>query len=142
MIGVAFVLASLAGLAGPLSPRLTNTFGSKAAGQGLLLLSALCMGVLACTHAAALSVALVALLCTLSALFSPLSAALENGMITVPDRATALSVNAMVRDGVVVTLDLALGRAADAGLPLALGVCAAGCMLACGLFTLYARRAR
>ena len=132
-IGAAFLLASLAGLCGPLSARLTRRMGRRPM-IGLLLLSALCMGLLALTRSGPLSILLVTLLTALAALFSPLAGALENEKIATPDRATALSLNAMISDSLIVLLDIGLGRAADASLPLALGICGIACLGAAGLF--------
>ena len=133
-IGAAFLIASLAGLCGPLSARLTRRMGRRPMGIGLLLLSALCMGLLALTRSGPLSILLVTLLTALAALFSPLARVLENEKIATPDRATALSLNAMISDSLIVLLDIGLGRAADASLPLALGICGIACLGAAGLF--------
>ena len=133
-IGAAFLLVSLAGLCGPLSARLTRRMGRRPMGIGLLLLSALCMGLLALTRSGPLSILLVTLLTALAALFSPLARVLENEKIATPDRATALSLNAMISDSLIVLLDIGLGRAADASLPLALGICGIACLGAAGLF--------
>lgn len=133
-IGAAFLLASLAGFCGPLSARLTRRMGRRPMGIGLLLLSALCMGLLALTRSGPLSILLVTLLTALAALFSPLARVLENEKIATPDRATALSLNAMISDSLIVLLDIGLGRAADASLPLALGICGIACLGAAGLF--------
>lgn len=139
-IGAAFLLVSAAGLCGPLSHRLSKRFGDRRTGRGLLLGAALCMGSLVFLRIGILSVALIALLSLLSALFSPLSGAMENRLVATPDRATALSLNAMLADSLAVVLDLGLGRAADASLPLALGLCGAGCLAALLLFGTAARR--
>jgi MFS family permease len=133
-IGAAFLIASLAGLCGPLSARLTRRMGRRPMGFGLLLLSALCMGLLALTRSGPLSILLVTLLTALAALFSPLADTLENEKIATPDRATVLSLNAMISDSLIVLLDIGLGRAADASLPLALGICGIACLGAAGLF--------
>lgn len=127
-IGAAFLLVSLAGLCGPLSDRLTRRLGPHRTGRGLLLLSAFCAAGLALTASGPLSILLVALLSALTALFRPLSGARENALVATPDRATALSLNAMLADSLIVLLDLLLGRAADLSLPLALGLCGAGCL--------------
>lgn len=133
-IGAAFLVASLAGLCGPLSHRLTRRLGQKLAGCGLLLFSALCMALLAATRSGALSILLITLLTALAALFTPLAGTLENSLVATADRATALSLNAMVSDSLIVLLDMGLGRAADASLPLALGICGIGCLGAAGIF--------
>lgn len=129
MIGAAFIIVSAAGLCGPLSSHL-----SRRAGLWLLLSAVLCAGLLALTNIAILSVILIVLMSSLCALFMPLAGALENSLIATTDRATALSLNAMIGDSLIVLLDLGLGRAADASLPLALALCALCCLFAAGLF--------
>ena len=133
-IGAAFLAASLAGLCGPLSARITRRMGQRRMGMGLLLLAALCMGALALTRSGPLSVLLIALLTALAALFAPLTAARENALVVTDDRATALSLNAMVGDSLIVLVDMGLGRAADASLPLALGLGGMGCLVAMGIW--------
>ena len=58
-------------------------------GIGLLLLSALCMGLLALTRSGPFSILLVTLLTALAALFSPLARVLENEKIKSTMRMTA-----------------------------------------------------
>ena len=136
IIGLAFALTAVAGLAGPLSHRLTGRFGRRRAGGTMLMLSMVCAGGLAWTRLGVLSVVLVAFLSLLAALFQPLIATVENERINSPDRATALSVNAMLADAVIILADLLLGRAADVSLPLALALCAFCCALSFILFKL------
>ena len=133
-IGTAFLIASLAGLCGPLSARLTRRLGQQPMGRCLLLSSALCMGLLTVTRSGWLSILLITLLTALAALFAPLAGTLENALVATNDRATALSLNAMVSDSLIVLLDMGLGRAADASLPLALGLCGAACLVSAGIF--------
>ena len=72
--------------------------------------------------------------------FRPLAMTMQNDLIVTKDRATALSLNAIVSDSLIVMLDLALGRAADASLPLAFGMGCAACLTAAVLFSLRCRR--
>ena len=142
MIGAAFIAVSATGLGGPLSVRLSKRFGSRRTGKGLILLAALCTALLAFTTSGVLSVALIVLVAFLSALFGPLAGTLENEMVVVKDRATALSLNAIISDSLIILLDLGIGRAADASLPLALGLCSVGCLAALTAFTVCCRKAR
>ena len=104
-------------------------------GRCLLLSSAMCMGLLTVTRSGWLSILLITLLTALAALFAPLAGTLENALVATNDRATALSLNAMVSDSLIVLLDVGLGRAADASRPAALGLCGAGCLVAMAIFT-------
>ena len=140
MIGIAFIAVSATGLGGPLSVRLSGHFGSRRAGKGLILLAALCTGLLAFTCSGVLSVVLIVLVAFLSALFGPLAGTMESEMVIVQDRATALSLNAIISDSLIILLDLGIGRAADTSLPLALELCCAGCLAALAAFTVCCRK--
>ena len=140
-VGAAFLAVSAAGLCGPLSGRMTRRWGKRPFGRALLLISAICVLVLALTGRALISVFFIVLLSVLSALFIPLAWSAENDLVTSDDRATALSLNAMAGDSLAVLLDLGLGRAADASLPAAFGLCGMACLLAFGLLSRVFRRA-
>ena len=134
--GIDIQASSIVGLTSITIGVLWNDFGFNiwAAVGAAILLAALCMGVLVFTTSGFLSVALIVLVALLSALFGPLAGTLENEMVVVKDRATALSLNAIITDSLVILLDMGIGRAADASLPLALGLCGAGCLAALLLF--------
>ncbi|MBR4502034.1 MAG: MFS transporter [Clostridia bacterium] len=140
-VGVAFLAVSAAGLCGPLSAMMTGKWGERFLGKALLLLSALCVSLLAVTGHGLLSVFFIVLLSALSTLFFPLAWILENKLVTSDDRATVLSFNAMAGDSLAVLLDLVLGRAANASLPFSFGLCAAMCLLAFGLLSRFFCRA-
>ena len=53
-------------------------------------------------------------------LFQPLQSTLQNRMVTTEDRATALSVNAMVPDVAAIFTNLLFGKIADQNLTIAL----------------------
>ena len=99
----------------------------------LFVLSALACLALALTRNAALSVAGVLMFRVGNSLFQPLQLELQNRQIAAEDRATALSVGAMVMDGVGVGANLVFGAAADVGLPAAFllggGLCGVGLLL-------------
>ena len=97
--------------------------------------------VLAGTENGGLSLGCMAALCLASALYAPLSSALANGLITMESRATALSVSALVSDSAAALMNVVLGRAADASLPLALCVGGGACLMAMALFARASLRA-
>ena len=134
-VGAAFLAVSAAGLCGPLSARMTRRWKKRPFGQALLLLSALCVSGLALTGHGPISVLFIVLLSALSALFVPLAWTAENDLVTADDRATVLSLNAMAGDSLAVLLDLGLGRAAEASLPAAFGLCGMMCLLALALIS-------
>lgn len=135
MIGAAYILSTLAEMCSAASDRITRRLGEKRTGSMLLLASALSCGVLAITANGWLSMTCILLLCLASALYGPLAGAMENRLITVDDRATALSVSSLLTDSVAVLLNLLLGRAADASLPLVMALGGVLCLAALGLFT-------
>ena len=59
---------------------------------------------------------------------------LENQFVTHPNRATALSINAVLMDGVAIGTNLIFGKAADASLSLAFIIAMAFCIAAIVLF--------
>ncbi|WP_297212664.1 MFS transporter [uncultured Flavonifractor sp.] len=132
-IGLAYLAATLLGLTGAYSFRLTRTLGERRTARLLFALSALSCLTLALTRSAALSVAGLLLFRVGNSLFQPLQLELQNREISTADRATALSVGAMVMDVVGVGANLAFGAVADRSLSAALllggGLCAAGLLL-------------
>ena len=134
MIGVAGILATLAALCSARSDAFTRRLGARRFGLLLIAANALSCLLLAFTRSAALSVAAILTLCAANGLFDPLAQAAQNRLITQDDRATALSVNALVSDSVCIALNLILGRAAQAQLSLAFALCAGLCLSAAALY--------
>lgn len=138
-IALVYLFMTLLGLAGGLSARLTARLGVRRTGTALLGLAALACLTLTITHGPVLSVAAILLLRVCHSLFTPLQTTLQNQQIRTEDRATALSLNALLMDLVAVCTNLVFGRAADASLPLAMLfgflLCAAALVLyrACGV---------
>lgn len=132
-IGLAYLAATLLGLTGMFSHRLTRRLGERRTARLLFALSALTCLTLALTRSAALSVAALLLFRVGNSLFQPLQLELQNREISTADRATALSVGAMVMDVVGVGANLALGALADVSLSAAFllsgGLCAVGLLL-------------
>ena len=52
-----------------------------------------------------------------------------------------MKVKSVLFVSLVILLDMGIGRAADASLPLALGLCCAGCLAALTAFTVSCRKA-
>ncbi|WP_130869756.1 MFS transporter [Intestinimonas massiliensis (ex Afouda et al. 2020)] len=134
-IGLVYLAAALLGLTGVFSARLTRRLGERRTARLLFGLAALSCLALAGTRSAPLSVAWVLLLRVGNSLFQPLQLELQNRQITTEDRATALSVGAMVMDGVGVGANLAFGAAAEltlsAAFLLGAGLCGVGLLLFC-----------
>lgn len=135
MIGAAFTLSSVIELCGAFSARCTRRLGERRMGLGLMLLSALCCGVLTVTHSGWLSLLCLLTLCACCALYGPLASEMTNRMIQTDNRATALSVAALLGDGVMTATVLLMGYAAETQLTLALGLSCALCLAASLLFS-------
>jgi len=132
-MGAIYIAVTLCGLLGGFSARLTRGMGER---RALVLFFAVPLAgclVLARTASPALSVASVAALRVSFSLLQPLQTQLQNRAVTVPDRAAALSANALLVDSVGVAVNLALGRAADTSLSgaflLSAGLCLAALVL-------------
>lgn len=134
-ISAAYVLGTLLGLCSAASDRVCARFGTGRTGRALLLGSALSCGLLAVTRSGWLSLGCILLLCLAQALYGPLAGAMENRLVISRERATALSVHALLQDSVAIGVNLVLGRAADAGLPLAFILCGVMCLAALALFS-------
>ena len=131
MIAMVFVVMMLLGLTSVYSARLTSRLGTMKAG---IVLFAGAIGsalILAVTSDRIMLVAAIGLVNVAYAMFQPLFASCEHGMIRCDDRATALSVGAMIMDLLAAVVDLAIGWAADRSLGLAFVVSAV--MLAAGM---------
>ena len=138
-ISLAYILVNLVALAGGFSARLCRKTGAKMMGTGLLILSAVSCLVLGLFPVPVLSVLAVLLLRLCFSLMQPLYMDLQNKQITGRDRATALSMNAVVMDSLGIFLNLIFGRLAqvrlDAAMLLGAVLCAAGAVLYCLSFS-------
>lgn len=134
LMAAAYGLTTVVGLCGALSSAVTARVGERRTGLLMLGAMAICCLLLTVTESAALSVAAILLMCTASALLGPLTATVENRLVVTEDRATALSVNTLLADGVAIPLNLLLGRLAEASIPGAFLLCGAACLLAGALF--------
>ena len=132
-IAVVYVVMTLLGLCGGFSARLTCWMGERRTCGLLLGLAAAACLALTLTQGPLVSVAAILLLRVCHSLFTPLQTTLQNRQVTTGDRATALSLNALLMDTVAVFTNLVFGRAADIFLPLAMGfgfaLCFAGLVL-------------
>lgn len=117
LMGVAYALCTLAEMCSALSDKGARRLGERRFGLVLLLGSAAACLILALTQSGMASFGCIFFLCLAMALFGPLAAAMENRLITTPNRATALSVHSLVSSGAGMGVSLAMGRAADASLP-------------------------
>ena len=136
-MGIVFILVSVASMAGVFSQPVTDRMGRSRAIPGTLALAGLACLALVFTRSAALSAGCILFLEGSFALVSPLASQVWNRQVTSADRATQLSVYAVLDEAVAAGGSLVIGRMADASLDGAFGLCAAACLacaLAVGLF--------
>lgn len=135
-ISLAYILTSLIALTGGFSAVLCRKTGAKAMGTGLMLLAAMSCLLLGLFPLPFLSVLAVVLLRLSFSLMQPLQMNLQNKQITGRDRATALSMNAVVMESLGIFLNLIFGRLADLRLDLAMFLGAVLCGIGAVLYRL------
>lgn len=126
-ISLAYILMNLVALSGGFSAALCAKTGPKSMGMGLFVLAALSCFLLGLFPLPSISVVAVILLRLSFSLMQPLQLELQNKQITGGDRATALSMNAVVMESLGVFLNLIFGRLADMHLEAAMFLGAALC---------------
>lgn len=140
-IGIAFILLSISGvLGGRMSQPFTEKFGRRTGGSLLMLLACASCIVLALAGHAVPAVAAALLLRLSFTMFAPMNAQLRNEQVQTANRATELSVNALITSSVGVLINLSFGRAAEENFALAMLMGAAMCAGALLLFNLFIRR--
>ena len=133
-ISIAYILVNALALLGVFSARLSNWLGMKLFGAALLGMSAVCCLLLGLFPVPLLSVLAVMVLRVCFGLMQPMQLELQNRMVTGKDRATALSINAVVLDSMGIFLNLIYGKVAEIRLDLALYLGAALCALGAVLY--------
>ena len=136
-IGFVYIVVALAGLCGAGSAWVTEKIGVKRSGVLLFGVSAAACVALAVTQNAAFSIAAVLMLRMANSLFQPLQEELQNQAIHTVNRATALSVNAMVIDCVGVGTSVVFGALAQVRLQSAFLLGAGLCLGGMSLFLLW-----
>lgn len=133
-IGWVYILMTGAGLFGSRSASFCSRYGKRKSGVILLMSGIASCLILAVTENPFFSVLAIVSLRISCSLFMPLSKVMENQFITYSNRATALSINAVLMDGVAIGTNLVFGRSADKSLSLAFIIAALFCIAALGLF--------
>ena len=132
-ISLAYMITNLAALLGVFSATISSRMGAKRMGTGLLLLGALSCLLLGIFSVPMICVSAVVLLRLSFTLMQPLYMELQNRQITGKDRATALSINAVVMESLGIFLNLLFGRMAELRLDSAMYagavLCVAGAVL-------------
>jgi len=112
-ISLTYILMNLLALTGGFSARICNKTGAKTMGTALLILAAMSCFLLGAFPVPAISVFAVMLLRISFSLMQPLQMDLQNRLVNIRDRATALSMNAAVMESLGIFLNLIFGKLAD-----------------------------
>jgi MFS family permease len=132
-IGYIYIAVTLVGILGVFSDRLTRRIGAATLASLLFCSAAAACIILAVTGKAWLSAASVALLRVSSSLFQPLQMDIQNKQVISQNRATELSINAVMIDSVCAGMNVVLGKLADISLRYAMFagalLCAVGLLL-------------
>lgn len=132
-IGYIYIAATLLGMCGVYSARLTKKAGFKAAGLLFGGTAACSCAMLALSAKALPSVCAILVLRISNSLFQPFQTEIQNRLVHTEYRATALSIHAMLLDSVGVGTNLAFGALAEHSLTAAFwfgaGVCMTGAVM-------------
>lgn len=113
VIGYIYILITIAGLLGGLSSFFTKRFGERKFMSSLILSIMISCLLLALTNNIILSVISIAIIQIGYHLFQPLELTIQNRQITSDDRATRLSTNAVIIDGIAIFTNVIYGKMAD-----------------------------
>lgn len=130
-MGIFYILVTLAGMAGGIwSFWLNRKMGALSFAITLFFCGGISCLILSGTNSGAVSVLCIILLRLASSLFGPFKAELQNRQITLADRATVLSIYAVMGEACGIGTNLIFGKAAAASLSGAMlwggGLCALG----------------
>lgn len=134
-IGYIYILVTIAGLCGAWSYKFTERLGDLRCAALFYGSAAAACILLAITESPLLSVLGVLMLRLSFSLFQPLQTELQNRQISTDNRATALSVNAVIIDSVGAGTNIAFGKLAETSLPVTF-LFGAGLCLVGGIFVL------
>jgi len=133
VIGYVYIAVTLAGLCGVFSARLSREAGTKFAGALFYGAASISCIVLAFTGKAGPSIGGILMLRISNSLFQPFQLELQNEQIFTSNRATVLSINAMIIDSIGAGTNLVFGALAEIHLSIAFlfgaGLCGVGLLL-------------
>lgn len=134
LISCVYILMTLSGLVSVFSAPLTKRLKPRFFGAMLFVICSISCLMLAFTENPFVSVIGVLMVRICSSLMSPLGTELQNKAITTVDRATALSMSALIMDMLAVVTNLVFGKLAEFDLSAAM--CFGGflCILGVGLY--------
>ena len=133
-IGYIYIGVTIVGMFAGISAGLTKKLGTARFAAAMFISAATACVLLGITKSAWLSVAAVAVLRLSASLFAPLSSELQNRQAAFGNRATQLSINALMIDSVGISTNLVFGRLSDLDLTAAFFAGGAFCLLGLVLF--------
>lgn len=139
-MGLVYILVSVVSMASVFSQRFTDRLGRLCSVLGVLVLGAAACLTLVLTRSAALSAVCILSLEGSYALIGPLMSQVWNRQVKSADRATQLSIYAVLDEAVSAGGSLAIGYTADLSLDGAFVLCAAVCLVCAGAAALWCRR--
>ena len=139
-IGWVYIAVSVVSLSGTFSQRFTDKMGRARSALGAIAMAGLACLALTLTRSAALSVGCILLMEGSYAIIGPLASQVWNRQVTGADRATQLSIYAVLDEAVSAGGTLVLGWAADMSLDTAFLLGAGICLLCAAAVAAFCRR--
>jgi MFS family permease len=137
--GILIVVIQVVRLASAKSYKISNKFGKVRSIQVLFILITISCGILIFTTNPIFSVLCIVFISISMSLVEPMYVDIQNKSIYTGDRATILSIYAMIGDVLAAVINPAIGRAADISVINAFIVCVIISILACILLYIYGR---
>ena len=134
MISIAYVIITISGLFGGFSSKITDKIGDKKLGLLVFFSGSVACILLAFTKHAIIAVLGVLMLRIGFSILQPLQMKIQNEEVTARDRATALSMNAVIMDIMAIFTNVVFGKIADVNLQASMVF---GCVLCVVGFALY-----
>lgn len=138
-IGYIYIVATLIGVCGVYSAKLTRKIGIKATGIFFGCIFTIGCILLSFANSAPLSICGILLLRISDSLFQPFQTEIQNQQVHTIYRATALSIHTMMIDSIAVGTNLVFGSLAELDLNMAFSFGAIICMISIGLFMIWYR---
>lgn len=138
-MGGIYMAATVIGMCGVWSAAVTQKLGTRRAFVLFPALGILSCITLAVTRNSILSVAGILILCLADSLFQPFQTEIQHQQVQTGNRATALSVHAMLIDGIGIGTNLVFGALTKASLSAAFFFGVGICLLSLLFFSLWAR---
>lgn len=138
--GILLAAVQIIALASAKVHKITEKFGNHKSILGLILAMMISCLILVFTRNPILSVLSVMIVSGSMALIHPIVADVENKTIITQDRATILSIYAIIGDLVATVINPMIGKAADMSLDISFKFCVGLCVVAVILFLVYFRK--